>query len=330
MKISVLDQSPIPKGQTSSQTLQNTVELAQLVDQLGYHRIWYSEHHGSESLAGTAPEILIAHIASVTKQIRVGSGGIMLMHYSPLKMAEVFKTLSTLHPNRIDFGVGRAPGGDHYSTIALHEGRQPNMYNLYDKLMDTMMFINEDMPKDHIYNRTKAAPVGAPLPEMWLLGSSGSSAAQAGRFGIGYSFAQFISGQLSAPILDTYRNNFVPSAFLDTPHINAAYFVVTAETTEEAEYQASSMDYTLLSLEKGMPSQILPPEEISKKTFTEMDKMRIEHNRSRMIVGSSKDVANTLRQHDEIYGINEAMIVSLIHNHKARLHSYQLLADELL
>ncbi|MGW6302200.1 LLM class flavin-dependent oxidoreductase [Peribacillus butanolivorans] len=330
MKLSVLDQTPVSNGHTPHETIQNTIELAQLVDGLGYHRIWYSEHHGSENLASASPEILIAHIASVTNQIRVGSGGIMLMHYSPLKMAEIFKTLTTLYPNRIDFGVGRAPGGDQFSTLALHEGKKPNFLNQYDKLMETMMFMSETMPVDHLYSRTLAAPLGAPLPEVWLLGSSGSSAAQAGRFGIGYSFAQFISGQLSADMLESYRTNFTPSEFMQNPKINVGYFVMAAETAEEAEYHAASLDLNLLFLDKGMPFQIVSPEEAFNYSYTEMDKIHIEKNRSRFLVGSAKDVANTLREHDEKFGINEAVIGTISHSHEARLQSYQLLAKELL
>ncbi|MGG4446530.1 LLM class flavin-dependent oxidoreductase [Brevibacillus porteri] len=330
MKLSVLDQTPTANGQTSAQTFQNTIELARLVDDLGYNRIWYSEHHGAVNLASASPEIMIAHIASVTNNIRVGSGGIMLMHYSPLKMAEVFKTLATLYPNRIDFGVGRAPGGDRFSTLALHEGRQPNLLNQYDKLMETMMFMTDTMPEDHVYSRTLAAPVDAPVPEVWLLGSSGSSAAQAGRFGIGYSFAQFISGQLESPMLEAYRTNFTPSAFMETPKINVGYFVMAAETTEEAEYHAVSLDLNLLFLDKGMPFQIFSPEEALNYSYTEMDKMQIEHNRKRFLVGSAKDVANTLREHDEKYGVTEAVLGTISHSHEARLQSYRLLAKELL
>ncbi|UHA72010.1 LLM class flavin-dependent oxidoreductase [Paenibacillus sp. 481] len=330
MKLSVLDQTPTSDGQTSAETLQHSIELAQLVDQLGYNRIWYSEHHGSENIASASPEILIAHIASVTNQIRVGSGGIMLMHYSPLKMAEVFKTLSTLYPNRIDFGVGRAPGGDRMSTYALHEGRQPKMDNQYDKLKDTIMLMTENIPDDSVYKRTLAAPAGAPLPEVWLLGSSGSSAAQAGRFGIGYSYAQFISGQLSASMLDAYRTNFTPSEIMATPQVNVGYFVMAAQTSEEAEYHAASLDLNLLFLEKGIPFQILSPEEAMNYSYTEMDKMRIQHNRSRFLVGSAKEVADTLRQHDEQFNINEAVIGTISHSHEARLQSYRLLATELL
>ncbi|MBD8496897.1 MsnO8 family LLM class oxidoreductase [Paenibacillus arenosi] len=330
MKLSVLDQTPTSNGQTSQQTLQNSVELAQLVDKLGYNRIWYSEHHGSENLASASPEILIAHIASVTKQIRVGSGGIMLMHYSPLKMAELFKTLAILYPNRIDFGVGRAPGGDWHSTLALHEGKKPRMDNQYEKLKETMMFMTETMPADHPYHNTLAAPFGGTPPEVWLLGSSGSSAAQAGQFGIGYSFAQFISGQLSAPMLDAYRSNFVPSEIMPNPQVNVGYFVMAAETTEEAEYHAASLDLNLLFMDTGMPFKVLSPEDALNYSYTEMDKMRIQHNRSRFLVGSAKEVADILRDHDKQFGINEAVLGTISHSHEARLKSYELLAKELL
>ncbi|MFD0589700.1 LLM class flavin-dependent oxidoreductase [Paenibacillus sp. GCM10027627] len=330
MKLSVLDQTPVSNGQTPQQTLKNTVELAKLGDQLGYERIWYSEHHGSPNLASASPEIMIAHIAAATKRIRIGSGGIMLMHYPPLKMAEVFKTLASLHPNRIDFGVGRAPGGDRFSTHALHEGRQPNVQNAYDKLAETMSFMTETMPEGHLYSNTMAAPAGSPLPEVWLLGSSGNSAAQAGQLGIGYSFAQFISGGLSAPMLDAYRNHFKASPFLASPQVNVGYFVMAAETDEEAEYHAASLDLNLLFLDKGMPFQIFSPEEALNYSYTELDKMHIQRNRSRFLVGSAKNVADTLREHDEKFGISEAVISTISHSHEARLLSYRLLAKELL
>ncbi|QWG61168.1 LLM class flavin-dependent oxidoreductase [Bacillus mycoides] len=330
MKLSVLDQTPVSNGVTTQETFKNTIELAQLVDKLGYHRIWYSEHHGSANFASASPEIMISHIASVTEQIRVGSGGMMLMHHSPLKMAEVFKTLTSLYPDRIDFGVGRAPGGNQFSTLALHEGKHPNMLNLYDKLMDTMMFMTETMPADHLYNRTLASPLGAPLPEVWLLGSSGSSAAQAGRFGIGYSYAQFISGELSSEMLESYRKNFVPSEFMVTPKINIGYFALAAETAEEAEYHAASLDLSLLFLDKGKYFHVPSPEEALNYNYTEMDKMHIQNNRKKFLVGSAKEVANTLREHEEKFGVNEAMIGTISHNHDAKLQSYGLLAKELL
>ena len=330
MKLSVLDQGMVSKGNTAQDTMNNTIELAKLADELGYNRIWYSEHHGTSGIACTAPEILVAHIASITKNIRVGTGGVMLMHYAPLKVAEVFNMLSTLYPNRIDFGVGRAPGGDYASMRALSQGREPEMHNLYTKLSETLAFISNNLPIENQYKDTFAAPVGSPLPESWLLGSSGNSAVQAGNLGMGYSFAQFISGQLPKSIFEAYVKSFVPSSFMEKPQINVGYFAVVADTKEEAEYEAASLDLTLLNLSKGLDNKLVSPEEALSYSYSELDKMRIKANRNRILVGSAKEVADILRSHEEDYGVNEAVIVGINHSNKARFRTYRLLAKELL
>ena len=326
MKLSVLDQGIISKGSTAIDTMNRTIELAKLTDELGYHRIWYSEHHGSEGLTCTAPEILVAHIASVTKNIRVGTGGVMLMHYSPYKVAEVFNMLSTLNPNRIDFGVGRAPGGDYPSMLALSQGRDPEMHNLYTKISETLMYISNKHPNE----KTFAAPIGSPLPEGWMLGSSGNSAVQAGKLGLGYSLAHFISGQLTGAIFEDYRRSFIPSEFMEKPQINVGYSVVAAETKEEAEYEAASLDLMFLNIEKGILSSLVSPEEALSRSYSEIDKMRIKANRNRMLVGSAKEVADILRSNEEKYGIDEAMIVGVNYSNESRLRTYKVLAKELL
>jgi len=230
MRLSVLDQAPVTSGHTSEHALQSAVELAQLAEELGYYRMWMAEHHGGMSFASSAPEVVAAYIAAKTERIRLGSGGIMMMHYSPLKMAEVFKTLSALAPGRIDFGVGRAPGGDANAIYAMSQGQKPMMDGLYEKLGTTLQLINDEAPEERWYKNTPAAPTGVSLPEAWLLGSSGNSAIQAGRMGLGYSFAQFFNGELSVAALDAYRQHFTPSAFMEKPDISVTYLVTTAET----------------------------------------------------------------------------------------------------
>lgn len=326
MKLSVLDQGIIVKGNTAIDTMNNTIELAKLADDLGYHRIWYSEHHGSKGLACTAPEILVAHIASVTKNIRVGTGGVMLMHYSPYKVAEVFNMLNTLNPNRIDFGVGRAPGGGYPEMLALAQGNDPNMNNLYGKISETLKY----MSNNHENKSTFAGPIGSPLPEAWMLGSSGNSAVQAGKLGMGYSSAHFISGQLAESIFEDYRRSFIPSEFMQKPQINVGYFTIAAETKEEAEYEAASLDYMLLNLDKGIQMSLVSPEEALNYSYSEIDKMRIKANRNRMLIGSAKEVADILRYNEEKYKIDEAMIVGINYSNEARLKTYKLLAEELL
>src|SRR5690625_4632437 len=180
MKLSVLDQAPVTKGNTAVDALIKAEELAILADELGYHRMWMAEHHATAAYVSSAPEVTIARLAAKTKNIRIGTGGIMMMHYSPLKLAEVFKTLSAFSPGRVDFGVGRAPGGDSNSIYALSEGRQPMVHNLYEKFDTALKFINDETPEDRLYDQTIATPSDVVLPEAWMLGSSGNSARESG------------------------------------------------------------------------------------------------------------------------------------------------------
>lgn len=330
MKLSVLDQAPVTHGNTASDALLKAEELAILADELGYVRMWMAEHHGTENYASSAPEITIAHLAAKTKNIRLGTGGTMMMHYSPLKMAEVFKTLSAFAPGRIDFGVGRAPGGDHASMFALAQGNRPQLDNMYEKLDVSLQLLNDEVPHDELYNKTIATPSQIVLPEAWLLGSSGSSAVQAGRRGIGYSYAQFFTGYMDKGVLDQYRNSFEPSTFMEKPEINVAYMVTAAETTEEAEYEALPQDIVRLWMSQGKMGPILTPEEAQNFPLTEVDRMNILESRSQHIVGSAKEVAAELTRQQEHYGFDEAMICSIPHSQEKRLDTYRLLAKELL
>ncbi|WP_070328025.1 MsnO8 family LLM class oxidoreductase [Exiguobacterium aurantiacum] len=330
MRLSVLDQAPVTSGHTSEHALQSAVELAQVAEELGYYRMWMAEHHGGMSFASSAPEVIAAYIAAKTERIRLGSGGIMMMHYSPLKMAEVFKTLSALAPGRIDFGVGRAPGGDANAIYAMSQGQKPMMDGLYEKLQTTLQLINDETPEERWYKTTPAAPTGVTLPEAWLLGSSGNSAVQAGRMGVGYSFAQFFNGELSKDTLDTYRHHFTPSAFMEKPEINVTYLVTTAETEEEAEYLARPSDLSRLFLMRGQLRQLLSPEAANDYPLTEVDKIHIANNRAIHLVGTPKQIAAKLQDESVQYGFDEAMICSIQHTQAQRLNVYRLLAKELL
>ncbi|MFC4685222.1 MULTISPECIES: LLM class flavin-dependent oxidoreductase [unclassified Exiguobacterium] len=330
MRLSVLDQAPVTSGHTSEHALQSAVELAQLAEELGYYRMWMAEHHGGMSFASSAPEVVAAYIAAKTERIRLGSGGIMMMHYSPLKMAEVFKTLSALAPGRIDFGVGRAPGGDANAIYAMSQGQKPMMDGLYEKLGTTLQLINDEAPEERWYKNTPAAPTGVSLPEAWLLGSSGNSAIQAGRMGLGYSFAQFFNGELSVAALDAYRQHFTPSAFMEKPDISVTYLVTTAETEEEAEYLARPSDLSRLFLMKGQLRQLMSPEAAHDYPLTEIDKIQIANNRKIHLVGTPKQIATQLQEESAHYGFDEAMICSIQHTQENRLNVYRLLAKELL
>lgn len=328
MKLSILDQVPISKGMTSTEALANAVKLAQLGDEHGYERIWFAEHHNTTSLASSAPEVTAAYVAAKTERIRVGTGGIMMMHYSPYKVAEVFKTLAALAPGRIDFGAGRAPGGDMPAMTALASGRRPDLTEQYDKLEVILRLMNEQRTGEAVYDNVVAAPFKIQLPQSWLLGSSGQSAKKAGEAGVGYSFAQFFNGQMSKGIFDAYRNSFQPSYFMEQPQIITTYAISVAETAEEAEYLSMPMQITRLNLMRGKLLTVLSPEEANDYPLTEMDKMILEENRPLMLIGSAEDVANQIREEQAYYGFDEAMINCNLYTIDQRLNSYRLLMEQ--
>lgn len=331
MRLSVLDQAPITRGNSPQGALEKAVELAQTAEEWGYYRMWMAEHHGSDAFASSAPEIITAYIAAKTKNIRLGTGGTMMMHYSPLKMAEVFKTLSALAPGRIDYGVGRAPGGDQRSIYALSQGNNPDFDHLYEKLDVALKLIKDEVPEEALYKHTIATPRKVTLPETWLLGSSGNSAIEAGQRGIGYSFAQFFMlGAMRKEIFELYRYHFKPSEFLEKPEINVAYLVTVAETKEEAEFQAKPQDIARIHLAQGRMSQLRTPEQAKDYKLSEEEKLGIQKNRQIHLVGTAKEVADKLRKDAEVYGFEEAMICSIAHSQKQRLNTYRLLAKEML
>ena len=330
MKLSILDQVPVSKGSTSTEALHNSVRLAQLGDELGYERMWLAEHHNTTSLASSAPEVTAAYLAAKTDRIRLGTGGIMMMHYSPYKIAEVFKTLAALAPGRIDFGAGRAPGGDGPAMSALASGRRPELTEQYDKLEIILRLMNEQRTGEPVYDAVIASPTKVHLPEAWLLGSSGQSARQAGHAGVGYSFAQFFNGQASKEIFDSYKAAFQPSYFMEKPQIIVTYAVSIADTREEAEYLALPIQISRLNLMRGRIMQGISPEEAKDYPLSEMDKIFLEKNRHLMLIGTAKDVAEQLYREKEQFGFDEAMLNCNQFSIEDRLNSYRLLANEML
>ncbi|RHW35826.1 LLM class flavin-dependent oxidoreductase [Lysinibacillus yapensis] len=331
MKLSVLDQAPITKGNTAADAVTKAVELATVAEELGYERIWMAEHHNTKGFASSAPEVIASYIAAKTNRIRVGTGGTMVMHYSPYKIAEVFKTLSALAPGRIDFGAGRAPGGDHYAMYALSEGRQPQVNNLYEKIKWTLEFLNDEAPKNPYYQKVTASPYNIELPQSWLLGSSGNSAVEAGKMGLGYSYAQFFNGYMNKRVFDAYKANFIPSVFMEKPEIIVSYFATVAETREEAEYQAKPADIARLLFHKGQADPLrMTPEEAKDYPLSEMDRIWIQDNRYQHFVGTAREVADQLHQEQGKFGFDEAMICTIPHSQEARLNVYRLLAKELI
>src|SRR4051812_18101790 len=252
MKLSVLDQSPISEGMTGADALHNTLDLAKLADELGYLRYWVAEHHGTPMLASASPEALIGPIAAQTRHIRVGSGGVMLPHYSPLKVAETFSVLGGLFPERIDLGIGRAPGTDQITTFALQRDRSRAMPDDFpDQLAELIAYLDDDLPQEHPFARLAKQLPGRPhAPEPWLLGSSPQSAIWAAQLGLPYSFADFINPS-GAEIAQVYRDRFTRGERLQEPRLSVAVWAIAADTTEEAQRLASSSRMTMTLLRQG-------------------------------------------------------------------------------
>jgi luciferase family oxidoreductase group 1 len=326
--LSVLDQSPIPSGSTPADAVHNTLELARAADRLGYHRYWLAEHHASGGLAGSTPEVLIGHVAAQTSGIRVGSGGVMLTHYSPLKVAENFRMLETLFPGRIDLGIGRAPGTDGRTARALKHGPGALPLEAFpEQVRDVIGFLHDTIEPGHPFRGIKAMPTGATAPEVWLLGSSGDSAALAAHFGTGFSFAHFINGEGGAEVTRAYTAAFQPSPMLAHPRASVAVFVVCAETESDARRLAQSRDLFIVKLYTGRVGPYPSVEEAEAYPYTEQERAIAAHARRRSIAGDPEQVRARLLAMADEYGVEEIVVVSITHDPKARLRSYELLAD---
>lgn len=320
--LSVLDQSPVSEGSTGADALRNSIDLAQHVEQLGFERYWIAEHHGTPMLASAAPEILIAEIAAATSRIRVGSGGVMLPHYSPLKVAEVFSMLAALHPGRIDLGIGRAPGTDPHTMFALQrDRRQAAPDDFPEQLAELLALLEDDLPADHPFARLAALPGGPERPEVWLLGSSPQSAIWAAELGLPYSFADFINPR-GAELAQLYRDRFQPSARREAPWVAAAVSTIVAETDAEAERLASSARMAIALLHSGRLTPV-PTVDKALAFFAEHD---VPPTGRRAVVGAPETVRSGLESVARAYGADELMLVTITHDHEARRRSYELAA----
>src|SRR2546423_7477243 len=261
LRLSVLDQSPVPEGSTGADALRNPLDLAVLADRLGYHRYWVAEHHGGPMLASPSPEALIGPIATSTSRIRVGSGGVMLPHHSPLKVAETFSALSGLFPGRIDLGVGRAPGTDPVTMFALQrDRRQAAPDDFPEQLSELLAYLRDEIPEDHPFAPLARVLPGRPeVPEPWLLGSSAQSAVWAAQVGLPYAFADFINRE-GAPIAAVYRQRFAASKDLAEPRVIVAAWAICADTDDEAQRLAATSRMTLRRLRRGRLIPWPPPE----------------------------------------------------------------------
>jgi luciferase family oxidoreductase group 1 len=328
MRLSVLDQSPISEGSTAAQALHNTVDLARHAEGLGYERYWLAEHHATPALACASPEVLIAAVAQATERIRVGSGGVMLPHYSPLKVAEVFSTLAGLHPERIDLGIGRAPGTDPMTMLALQrDRRQGSPDDFPEQLAELLALLEDRVPGNHPFTRLAKTLPGIPeRPEPWLLGSSPQSAIWAGELGLPYAIADFINPGGAALAAD-YRARFLDSERLPAPRLIACVIAICADTDAEAERIASSgrMMFSLVRMGQLIP---IPPPEEALAYLETRERPGAGTGGRRAIVGSPQTVRAGLEKVGEEYGTDELMVLTITFDHEARRRSYELIAAE--
>lgn len=321
--LSVLDLAPVPSGSTPAEAFRNMRELARLAERLGYTRFWLAEHHGMPSIASSSPEILIENVASATERIRVGSGGIMLPNHAPLRIAEAFHTLATLHPGRIDLGIGRAPGTDPATSAAL---RPFDAEQFPQQLAELTALSRRDFPEDHAFHRVRVVPEGVPLPPVWLLGSSGASARMAGQLGMGYAFASHFSPAPAGPPLREYRSAFQPTEAFPRPHAIVAVSAVAAETQEEAEYLATSMQLSWVRLQRGQFMPLPSPEEAAAYPYTEHERGIVANYRRLQVVGTPEMVRDRIAALAAETEADEVMVTTVVHSHAARLRSFELLA----
>lgn len=329
MKLSIVDQSPVSSGATAADALQNSIELAKLADRLGYERFWIAEHHAMETLASPAPEILMARIAAETSKIRIGSGAVLLPHYSPLKVVETFRMLHALYPGRIDLGIGRAPGGSPLEAFALQrdrkEQKRPEDFGM--QLEELLAFLHHDFPASHPFSRIKVSPDTPGSPDVWLLGSSLWSAVAAAQFGLPYAFAHFIDPEPTRMAIQQYRQQFTPNAQFAQPQVLVALGVLCAETQEEADRLFLSSRLLLRRIRQGDRRPVPSPEEAARELGSGPDPLFPGPGEwPRYIVGTPKIVRGRLEEMASELKIEEIMAVTIVHDHKARLRSYELLA----
>lgn len=326
--LSVLDLSVVTTGTPPAAALRNSIDLARHVDGLGYVRYWLAEHHNLPSVASPSPDIMIGQIAAVTEHIRIGSGGVMLPNHAPLVVAERFKMLEALFPGRIDLGLGRAPGTDGATAYALRsrlDRREGD--DFLERLHELTLWETREFPQGHPFNNVMAMPHDAPLPPIWLLGSSGYSSELAAQVGMGFAFAHHFAAHDAVDAMTNYRRHFQPSRWRATPHAILAVAVIAADTDADAERLASSTDLNRLLRDRGQFTPLPSVEEALAYPYTESDRAVIGRNRSRLFVGSPSTIVEKLRPLIETSEADEVMVITAVYDHAARKRSYDLLAN---
>jgi len=325
IRLSILDQSIVQHGKTAKQALNETIATVKLAEQLGYHRFWVSEHHNSTFIAGSSPELLMVKLADETSNIRIGSGGVMMPNHSTLKVAENFRMLEALFPNRIDLGMGRAPGSDRVTASVLNPSNTFSEESYLQQLEHLQHYFNDTAGTS--YGPLLAVPQANTIPQQWVLSSSGGSSRIAAKFGMGLAVARFINGFAQPDIVETYRQHFQPSEQLKKPAVLLAISVLCGETEEKARQMRKFVDYVLLQFEKGRFDNFGDYNDIQNYQFTPQDLDRIQHNSGRIISGTKDDVKEQLTRLAADFDIDEIMISTMAGNSNDRQRSFELLAE---
>jgi len=330
MKLSVLDQSTASKGVGQDTAIRESLALARHCEALGYHRYWVSEHHNSESIVGTAPEVLMAAIAATTSRIRVGSAGVMLPHYSALKVAEQFRVLEAIAPGRIDLGVGRAPGSDRLTAIALNPVADAAEH-FPQQVRDLQAWLSgAPLEEGHPFGAIVAQPTGPSTPEIWILGSSDYGAQLAAYFGLPYAFAYFFTdGKGVEAALDLYRRNYRPSARHPRPQATICVWALAADTEAEARRLLQTREYWRIGFEQGLRKPLVTPEEAATFPYSDAQRAMIEKLRQRAFVGTGEQVASRLEELATRLALDELVVVTWTYELAPRMRSYELLAGSM-
>lgn len=330
IRLSVLDQSPVRKGVTAEQAVRETIGLAKYTDQLGYHRFWVSEHHNTSSLAGSTPEVLIAHLAGQTQNIRIGSGGVMMPNHSTLKVAENFRMLEALFPGRIDLGMGRAPGTDRLTASVLNPSNQFREQDFVEQLYDLLNYFHDRGEPGTAQSKIRAIPQVQTVPDMWLLSSSGDSGMFAAHFGMGLSFAHFINPIGGPQAVAAYRERFKPSEDQQQPAASVAIFVYCSEDEDSIFRHQALMDFRFNQFEQGKGIVPVGYEDIKGVEYTIYEKERIAHNRKRVITGTPEQMKEKLTKLAADYQVDEIICITIAEDFDDRLNSYKLLAGQFI
>jgi luciferase family oxidoreductase group 1 len=329
MRLSVLDQSIAVADRPQDQSIRNTVALAKHCEALGYERFWVSEHHNHPTIVGTAPEIVIAAIAATTDRIRIGSAGIMLPHYSPFKVAEVFRVLDALAPGRIDMGLGRAPGSDGRTAFALNPAANERPEHFPADVRDLIAWVHgEPLVDRHPFAAVKAFPQGDTAPEVWILGSSDYGAQVAALFGLPYCYAWFFSdGAGGERAIELYKRTYRPSARHPTPRSGLCVWALAAPTMEEAQYHLTSRVLSRINRDRGLLGPLVSPDEAAKE-LANHDQERIAKFRRDTFAGTGPEVMARIVELKDRVGVDEMAVVTWTYDEDVRRQSYAELAKQ--